>query len=134
LKTDVAAALTLAHLNTTPVLSDQKEPLSTAEEKIIDATLEPKSLMPEVVTRISASGGRDWAINVGLFTTQYAAEKMLLKTALAEMSTLDGSLRKVVNSKKGFEANFVGLSEEAAERACQRLLAKNVECETLGPS
>lgn len=134
LKIDVAAALTLAHLNTTPVLSDQKEPLSTAEEKIIDATLEPKSLMPEVVTRISASGGRDWAINVGLFTTQYAAEKMLLKTALAEMSTLDGSLRKVVNSRKGFEANFVGLSEEAAERACQRLLAKNVECETLGPN
>jgi D-alanyl-D-alanine carboxypeptidase len=96
--------------------------------------LQNTPVTPEVVTRLSTSGGRDWAINVGRFPTRYAAEKMLLKTALAEMSTLEGSLRKVVVGKLGFEANFVGLSEASADRACRRLEARNVNCSTLDPA
>jgi D-alanyl-D-alanine carboxypeptidase len=134
LKEGVAEALTLAYLNTPSGIVKKGKEFSSREKEIIAATLKPKKLSPEVVTRISASGGRDWAINVGRFTTRFAAEKMLLKTALAEMSTLNGSLRKVVPDSKGFEANFVGLSEEAAERACKRLVARNVKCHTLGPS
>ena len=82
---------------------------------------------------LSSSGGGDWAINVGYFKSHYAAEKMLLKTALAEMSTLDGSLRRVVENSRGFGANFVGLNEDAASRACRRLKARNVACSTRGP-
>ncbi len=89
---------------------------------------------PVVVTRMSTSGGRHWAINVGRFSTRYEAEKMLLQTALVELSTLDEALRKVVNSPRGFEANFVGMSEEKAELACRRLLAQNVNCTPIGPS
>ena len=93
-----------------------------------------RSAEPEIVARLSTSGGQNWTINVGRFSTQFSAEKMLLKTALAEMSTLKGSLRKVQKGKLGFEANFVGLSQDTADRACERLVARNVTCTVIGPS
>lgn len=96
------------------------------------ASVEPEA--PKVVTRLSTSGGRHWGINIGRFASRYAAEKTLLKTALAEMSTLDGSLRKVVKSSRGYEANFVGLSQDTADLACRRLKARQIECVTIGPS
>ena len=73
-----------------------------------------ESLGPTVVSRLSTSNGGHWGINVGRFNTRYAAEKMLLKTALAEIDALDGSLRKVHQSRQGFEATFLGLSEARA--------------------
>ncbi len=88
----------------------------------------------EVVERISTSGGRHWGINVGRYPSKYAAEKVLLQTALSEMSTLDGSLRKVVNRKAGFDANFMGMSREMADLACRRLQAQQVTCFMIGPS
>jgi len=87
----------------------------------------------EVVTRISTSGGRNWGINVGRYPSQYKARKVLLKTALNEMSTLDGSLRKVVKRRSGFDANFMGLSRETADLACRRLQAKQVTCFMIEP-
>lgn len=87
----------------------------------------------EVVTRVSTSGGRQWAINVGNFNSRYAAERMLLQTALIEMNTLDESLRKVVPRKGGFDANFVGMTQDMAELACRRLAARQTECAVVGP-
>ena len=87
-----------------------------------------------IVERVSTSGGRHWGINVGRFPNRYRAEKALLKTALAEMNTLDGSLRKVVERKGGFDANFMGLSRETADLACRRLQARKVTCFMIGPS
>jgi D-alanyl-D-alanine carboxypeptidase len=57
-----------------------------------------------------------------------------LRTALAEMETLDGSLRKVVRSPRGFDAHFLGMTKDGAELACRRLNSRNVTCETLGPA
>ena len=97
----------------------------------------PEPVQPreaEVVTRISTSGGRHWGINVGRYPSRYAAEKALLQTALAEMATLDGSLRKVVNGSSGFDANFMGLTRDAADLACRRLQARQVTCFMIGPS
>lgn len=88
---------------------------------------------PVVVTRLSTSGGRHWGINVGRYTTRDEAERILLKTALVEISTLDEALRKVVRSPQGWEANFVGMTEERAELACRRLHAQNVNCIPVGP-
>ena len=88
----------------------------------------------EIVTRLSTSGGRHWGINVGRYTSRYQAEKVLLRTALSEMTTLDGTLRKVVQSSRGFDANFLGMSQEQADLACRRLQARNVSCFTIGPS
>jgi len=89
---------------------------------------------PVIVTRISTSGGRLWGINVGRYNSKYKAERVLLKTALREMTTLDGSLRKVVRRSTGFDANFVGMTRETAELACRRLQARSISCSTMGPS
>lgn len=102
------------------------------------AVLSPKPaaapLEQEVVTRISTSGGKHWGINVGRYPSRYKAERVLLKTALNEMTTLDGSLRKIVKKSGGFDANFMGLSRETADLACRRLQARNVTCFMIGPS
>jgi D-alanyl-D-alanine carboxypeptidase len=114
-------------LTTTP----QKRP-----DAVVLASLAPADtvISAEVVTRISTSGGRHWGINVGSYNTRYEAERVLLKTALKELGTLDEALRKVVQSKRGFEANFVGMSQDMAALACRRLSARSVDCTTLGPS
>ena len=130
LKSSITHALTLAH--TTGLA--KKAPSTERQMAGLLSMLQNIQAKPEIVTRLSNSGEKDWAINVGNFKSRYAAEKMLLKTALAEIGTLEGSLRKVVAGKLGFEANFVGLSEASADRACKRLEARNVNCSTLGPT
>ncbi len=86
-----------------------------------------------VVTRMTSAGGRHWGVNVGRFTTRHEAEKMLLKTALVEIGILESALRKVESSTLGYEANFVGLTEQSAVRVCQRLQAQDMDCETVDP-
>lgn len=93
----------------------------------------PEPPEQEVVTRLSTSGDLLWGINVGRYTTRYQAEKVLLRTALSEMTTLDGTLRKVVQSPRGFDANFMGMTAETADLACRRLEARNVDCKPIGP-
>ena len=89
---------------------------------------------PEIVTRLSTSGGRLWGVNIGRYSSRYKAERVLLTTALAEMATLDGSLRKVVKRPAGFDANFLGMTREEADLACRRLAARNISCFMVGPS
>lgn len=104
-------------------------------EAIAVLAKEPKP-EPErtVVTRLSTSGGRMWGINVGRFTTRDRAERVLLKTALAELGMLDDALRKVASSSRGHDANFVGMTQVGADRACRRLTARSIECNVLGPT
>ena len=101
------------------------------EEEPVEEVIDDQ---PEIVTRLSTSGGQHWGINVGRFGSRYEAERVLLRTALAEMTTLDGSLRKVVQSPRGFDANFLGMTREGADLACRRLQARNVTCFTIGPA
>ena len=110
-------------------------PKSRPEEIILaSAPAAPVAEEPlEVVTRVSTSGGREWAINVGNYPSRYAAERVLLQTALIEMNTLDEALRKVTPRKGGYDANFVGMTEEMASLACRRLTARQTECSVVGP-
>ncbi|WP_162933106.1 D-alanyl-D-alanine carboxypeptidase family protein [Roseovarius sp. EL26] len=110
-----------------PVLRPKSLILTKAEPA------QEQEVIQEVVTRVSTSGGRNWGINVGRYPSQYKARSVLLKTALNEMSTLDGSLRKVVRRPTGFDANFMGLSEDTAQLACRRLQARKITCETIEP-
>ncbi len=98
-----------------------------AEPAVVTAQAEP-----EVVTRISTSGGRHWGVNVGRYNSRYDAERVLLRVALNEMSTLDGALRRVVQRSGGFDANFMGLSREGADLACRRLQARGTTCFMIG--
>ncbi|MGC1498232.1 MAG: serine hydrolase [Sulfitobacter sp.] len=120
------AAVTLASATTTlrPALRPKPAARAKAKQQVVEQ---------EIVTRVSTSGGRHWGVNVGRYPSRFAAEKILLKTALAEMATLDGSLRKVVRRPQGFDANFLGMTRESADLACRRLAARNVSCFMIGP-
>ena len=89
---------------------------------------------PEVVTRVSTSGGQGWGVNLGHFNTRSEAERLLLKMQLVENATLGDGLRKVVERSGGYDANFAGLSRDDADLACRRLQARAVQCFTMGPS
>ncbi|MCQ0093778.1 D-alanyl-D-alanine carboxypeptidase family protein [Roseovarius sp. M141] len=95
--------------------------------------VEAEDPVQEIVTRISTSGGRNWGINVGRYSSEYKAQKILVKTALSEMSTLDGSLRKIVTRSNGYDANFMGLTRETADLACRRLQSRKVTCFMIEP-
>lgn len=88
----------------------------------------------EVVTRLSTKGEAHWGINVGRYTSRYQAEKVLLRTALSEMATLDGVEREVLKSARGYDATFQGMTRDMADLACRRLQARNVTCFMMGPS
>jgi len=160
LNSDITAALKEAQKTAPPVVAEAPaptpEPAAETETLLASVSVRPTlrpsaaaSLVetaavkqvtpkappaPEVITRVSTSGGRHWGVNVGRYPSRYAAEKVLLKTALSEISTLDGSLRKVVRRPQGFDANFLGMTRETADLACRRLVARNVNCFMIGPS
>lgn len=115
------------------------EPAVTEEPQIVLAAAAPSEPAAaaedlEIVTRVSTSGGREWGINVGSFSSRYNAERELLRTALVEMATLNDALRKVSSRKGAFDATFVGLTEEDANLACRRLSARGNECKVFGPA
>lgn len=101
------------------------------EVVLAEAEVTPESA--EVVTRLSTSGGRHWGINVGRFNTSAQAERVLLKTQLAESATLGQGLRKVMGKSGAYDANILGLTQEGADLACRRLQARAVQCFTMGP-
>ena len=87
---------------------------------------------PEVVTRISTSGGRLWGVNVGRYPSRNAAERILIQVALAEATALDGAVRRVLQRQGGYDANFMGLTREGADLACRRLQARGTTCFMIG--
>lgn len=105
--------------------------------KLLLASAEPAkqavAKAPVVVTRVSTSGGRHWGVNLGRFPSRSAAERTLMQTALSESATLRDGLRKVIERKGGYDANYMGLSQEQADLACRRLQARAVQCFTIGP-
>ncbi|MDQ2094156.1 D-alanyl-D-alanine carboxypeptidase family protein [Rhodalgimonas zhirmunskyi] len=109
-------------------------PKARPADLVLASAKTPEPPKQEVVTRVSTSGGRHWGINVGRYGSRYQAERVLLKTALNEMETLDGSLRKVIKRKAGYDANFMGLDRDTADLACRRLQSRNVTCFMIGPS
>src|SRR6056297_1619262 len=106
------------------------QPETATETQLAVGSVEPE---PEVVTRVSTSDGRHWGVNVGRYPNEFKARQVLLQTALSEMSTLDGSLRKVVRRPTGFDANFMGMTRETADLACRRLQARKITCFMIGP-
>ncbi len=134
----IAAAIAAADIAPTapPVENADTRPALRPDNLVLASTQPAEQPEPEqeVVTRLSTSGGHLWGVNVGRYTTRYEAEKILLKTALSEMTTLEGTLRKVNRSSRGFEATFQGMTREQADLACRRLQARNVTCFMIGPS
>lgn len=89
---------------------------------------------PEIVTRASSSGERLYGVSLGPQPSHHAAERLLLRTALSEVTSFEQSLRRVVQRNGGYEPRFQGMTEDQAARACARLTARGITCETFGPS
>ncbi|MCK0169166.1 D-alanyl-D-alanine carboxypeptidase [Jannaschia sp. S6380] len=83
---------------------------------------------PRVIVTRASTAGRDFGIQLNRQGTRSAADKLLLRTALQELDTLDDALRRVDRVRGGFAPSFVGLSERDAQRACTRLRARAVDC------
>lgn len=131
---EIAPALKVAQSPpAAPVLSAPKRnaPIYETSPTLASATVAPAPT--ETVTRMSTSGDNHFGINVGRFKSADSAERILLKMQLVESATLAGSVRKVSEKGGGFDANFLGLSQEAAELACRRLTARSIPCLTLAP-
>lgn len=102
------------------IIQPAKRPVDKAPDK------------PRVVTRVSTSGGRHWAVVLGTFGTRHQAEKILLKTALRDLQALDGALRKIdptsVKGRTVYRARFVNMTQADANKACARLGVRNEKC------
>ncbi|MFN4129412.1 MAG: D-alanyl-D-alanine carboxypeptidase, partial [Paracoccaceae bacterium] len=101
-------------------------------DRVTDAP-SARAMEEPVVIRLSTSNARHWGVHLGKFNTRSEAERLLLKTQLAESATLNDGLRKVVQKGGGFEANFMGLTQDQADLACRRLQARAVQCFAMGP-
>ena len=134
---DIANAVALAQtasLPKAPALTPKQLAMASVRPSARPEAVKQHVPQTEVVTRLSTSGGRHWGVNVGSYPSQFKAEKVLLQTALIEMDTLDGSLRKVIKRSRGYDATFMGLTRETADRACRRLQARNMTCFMVGPA
>jgi D-alanyl-D-alanine carboxypeptidase len=117
----------------TAVAEAAQEVVEEQSVELASAEIAPEPAEPsDVVTRVSTSGGRQFGIFVGRFGSTYDAERTLLQVQLRESATLAQSLRKVVKTKGGYEANFMGLTEEEAALACRKLIARKIDCQTIG--
>ncbi|TWI32878.1 D-alanyl-D-alanine carboxypeptidase family protein [Paracoccus sulfuroxidans] len=106
-------------------------------ETIILASMTPEDMNEpseqEIVSRSTNAGGRNYGVSLGLFRSQGEAEQLLLQTALQESASLGTAARQVANTKRGFQANFVGMNKETAELTCNRLSARQQSCVIMGP-
>lgn len=102
------------------------------------APVQTASLVPTMtVTDVSpVSEPGDWVIQIGAYPSRTATEKLLLQTALMDLDSLQGADRHVhVTKVRGatmYEAQFVGLSQTDAQKACLRLRSREMSCEVVG--
>ncbi len=117
----------------TPVQRPEIVAYDSTEIELAVIDPDPEPPVQEIVTRASSSGSRLYGVSLGRYPSRFAAEQLLLRTALAELGTFDEALRNVVQRTGGFEAQFAGMGQEQAERACARLMSRNITCTTYGP-
>ena len=86
----------------------------------------------ETVSRVSTSGGRHWGINVGRYPSRYAAQKVLLKTALSRDVVARRLAAQGGGTPSGYRRQFMGMTREMADLACRRLQARQMTCFMVG--
>ncbi len=141
LSIDGNSIVTLASAGAVAPILPKPEPVPEPEPTIIHTATPVQEMIvaeaapsePEVVTRISTSGGRHWGVNIGRFGDRGTAERALMKTMLAESATLNDGTRKIMQKSGGYDANFMGLTQDQADLACRRLQARGTQCFTIGP-
>lgn len=119
------------------ILTSSAQPRARPEETVLAALQDHEALSSggaEVITHRRASDdARDWGINVGRFPSRFEADRALLQVAMAELSILETATRQVDQGATGFDATFMGLSRDDADRACRRLQARDRTCFAVAP-
>ena len=92
-----------------------------------------KPTQTKTVARLAIQAEGNWTISIGKYQSKGSAERILLRTALAEMGTLDGASRVIKTRTTGFEALFKGLTRERADLTCRRLHARQLACILVAP-
>ncbi|MEM9209880.1 MAG: D-alanyl-D-alanine carboxypeptidase family protein [Pseudomonadota bacterium] len=144
IEAQILASTQVAQIDAAPIpaLAAKAEPVTQIQVATQDISLTPEASTEEQILQVVArsdSGGEDaWGIELGDFSSRSDAEKLLLRTALVDLSALDGALRKVeqtsIEGRIKYKAKFISLSEVNATRACERLRARNTSCEPVAPS
>ncbi|WP_246026664.1 D-alanyl-D-alanine carboxypeptidase family protein [Paracoccus luteus] len=87
----------------------------------------------EIVSRTSTKGSRSYGVSLGVYASKHEAEQLLLRTALQETSVLDDARRHVDNTRRGWEAQFTGMTRNAANLICGKIGSKAQNCTVTGP-
>ena len=99
--------------------------------------IEPTPYLSRIITRSTNEGGVAWSVQLGAYKNANEAKKMLLRTVYADLASLEGALHKIVpatvDGQHLYRARFIGVSEEAALKACSRLRARKQTCTIIGP-
>ena len=80
---------------------------------------------------VTTDGDRDYGIVLGKRRTRSDADKLLLTAAMRELETLNGTVRGLQVVQGGWRPSFLGLSLPEAQRACERLSAREMDCEVM---
>lgn len=99
--------------------------------------IEPEPDVNRIVSRADTPRGGGWSVQLGAYKTRFKAQKTLLRTALADLNSLEGAHRKIIGAKVDgrhlYRARFIGVSEVSARKACARLKARNQPCNVIAP-
>lgn len=109
----------------------RRDNLASRQQNIVVSSKRGETV--EVNTR----GAKSWSVHLGTYGNRNEAERLLLQTALQDLTALEGAYRKIEptheKGRRVFRARFVGLTKTDAERACARLNARSETCVTLSP-
>ena len=126
------AAMTTAAVTFAPTQSQRPR----ERVRVLASEPEPTNA-PEPVLLVARNETGSWSVQLGAYRNRNEAERLLLTTAIQDAQALDGADRQIdsINIKgvSMFRARFAGLSQENAENACARLIARASPCETIAP-
>ncbi|AXC50006.1 D-alanyl-D-alanine carboxypeptidase [Paracoccus suum] len=133
LSPDSAAAAPPAKSSAEPALAPARPARRDSAASLDGGTVKLASLESGDRPAAGKAASTNWGITLGRYRSKAEAEQMLLKTALREADALGEGLRKVGESKRGYEARFVNLSRAQAQLACDKLQARSQKCTVNAP-
>ncbi|WCR05209.1 serine hydrolase [Paracoccus saliphilus] len=86
----------------------------------------------EIVSRAENSG-RHWGVVLGLYRSKAEADELLMQTALQGGDILENANRHVADTLRGFQPSLANLTKANAQLTCERLQAKQQDCQVVGP-
>lgn len=101
------------------------------------AAVEPIATIARRARATEVSEPGSYAVQVGAFRNQNIAERFLIKTALLDIESFSGAERSIslenVQGISMYQARFIGMSANAAAKACDRLRTRQSDCSVIAP-